>query len=278
MTSTQISFQDARLDQTTAGALDAWISIGPDALSLLAVDDRAVVHAAVYLPVHSEDMRSPASVAGLVQSNFLFSLSYRRRLGCLFNTAFTLVPTRLFQSDAPEAYFQLLTPDSGASMGYENLVHYAATAVYGFSEQEIAIWKLMGLAHQPVHAMSVLLHLAYPLCATTPKAVVMHVRGTTAQFAFLTAGRLLYGHAEDFYTQEDLVYHLRMLYAEFDFPADQAPLFVSGAIQPALAALLTTYLGRVQHTPVEAAFRFPTLQTPIPAAHFVEAMAMGQYI
>jgi hypothetical protein len=278
MTFRQISFQDARLDQVTAGKLDAWISIGPDALSLLAVDDRSVVHAAVYLPLHSEDMRSPASLASLVQSNFLFSLSYRRRLGCLFNAAFTLVPTRLFQPDAQEAYFQLLMPDPGSTMGYENLVQYAAIAVYGFSEQEIAIWKLMGLEHQPVHAMSAFLHLAYTYCSNDPKAVMLHVRRTTAQFAFVARGRLLYGHSEDFQSNEDLVYHLRMLFDEFEFPADHTPLFVSGTIQQPLTALLTTYLGRVQPTPVDQALRFPALQTPIPASLYLEAVAMGQYI
>lgn len=271
----QISFQDARLDQVTAGSMDAWVSIGPDALSLLVTDGTGAVQGAVYIPVQPGDVGSVGAMASLVQSNFLFSLRYKRRRGCLFSEACTLVPSRLFQPDAAAAYFRLLTPDPGTSFGHASIDEYAATAVYGFSEADLAIWNLMDLEQEPRHAMTVFLRIAWAYCAGFPQAAMVHVRGTSAQFAFMAGRRLLYAHTERFQTNEDLVYHIRMLFTELKFPADRAPLFVSGTLHEPLTALLTTYLGNVQPTPVHQVFRFPALQTPIPASLFMEAMAMA---
>ncbi len=270
-------FQDENLNAEKAMRGTLKIIVGYDGISIMALSAENEVLGLEAIQISNERANSPyfdtrfrEILAGIKLLNYKFS-AVRAALSV---PSVTLVPDRLFSSQAPEKYFRLLHPANNTTMVFDqekitalncHLVWGATTAFKGFVDQ-----------YQPRHLAASLINHYLELIPEGAHAVFLNIRNCNAQITVFHEQNLLFYNAFEFTKPTDLLYFVMLAFDQFKLNPEVVSLHVSGALLTESEGykILNRYIERIVFITPKSLPKLPKVAHALPVHFWFDVLSL----
>ncbi|MFN4081645.1 MAG: DUF3822 family protein [Saprospiraceae bacterium] len=262
------------LHAETANAHTLCAVIGPESVLIWAIDAQRGIHAAYADDFEAQDDNLRRSLALCP----LLSLPFARRKLAFAHPTLTLVPRRLYRSEAQAQYFKLLLPEG-------DYVYHARPV----PEQEA--YLLWAGAPAFEHIVSLYFdetpatHIASPLIRTLSgyardraHTVAAHFRSRQATLAVFERENLLFYNSFFFNEPADALYFILLAYDQFKLDPEVQGLTLSGGItaDSAIWRQLARYIRQIRFVTLPEGYILPDALRSWPPHLFYELSALNE--
>ncbi len=269
-------FQDENLNAEKAMRGTLKIIVGYDGISIMALSAENEILGLEAIQISNDRFNSPyfdvrfrEILAGIKLLHYKFS----DVKAALSVPLVTLVPDRLFSSQAPEKYFRLLHP-ANTTMVFDqekitalncHLVWGATNAFKDFVDQ-----------YHPRHLAASLINNYLELISGAPHAVFLNIRNSNAQISVFHEQNLLFYNAFEFTKPTDLLYFVMLAFDQFKLNPEVVSLHVSGALLTESEGykILNRYIERIVFMTPKSPPKLPKVAHALPVHFWFDVLSL----
>ncbi|MEM6966624.1 MAG: DUF3822 family protein [Bacteroidota bacterium] len=218
-----------------SSSYDLSILVGMDRFSYVIVNgDKQLLALKSYLLNADLDTSQPLQPA--LQAIFLedkkLKLSYRNTYVGVVNSQSTFVPNRFFQAADASVYLKnQCTTSEEHQIFIDELQAVDAKNVYTFDREVFYLVKgFLPSARFFHNTTSLLQGFMKNQNGNNEKNVYVNVKGDHLQIALLEGKNLIFFNAYSYQTEHDFIYHVMLIYDQFNLSPENTPIYVSGQL------------------------------------------------
>lgn len=173
------------------------------------------------------------NVRSIYQSDFLLSLLYRKVKILFDSSAFTLIPSRLYNEKEKESYFeQLVSVTENSTFLADELKDIKAHLLYPIDQNLYSASKVQFPTAKIGHAVSELISGCKSLITSQGDfSTFVNVQDKRMQICVFEREKLLFVNSFPFETSKDALYYLLLIFDQFKLKPELSPIFLSGQIR-----------------------------------------------
>lgn len=208
----------------------------------------------------------------------ILKLSFEKTTVGLFNNQSTLVPNKFYQKEATNTY--LRNQISSLAKQYifvDDLKNIDAKNVYAYNEEIYFLIKgYLPHAHF-CHSGTATLQGFLSLSQKNTKKIYVNVKENFLQIALLEGKELVFYNAFPFEDDQTFIYHIMLIYNQFNLPTESVPTFLSGQIttESKLYRILYRYVNHVEFSALPFAIHFGKKYHDTPTHFYFDLFSLG---
>ncbi|MBP7272764.1 MAG: DUF3822 family protein [Saprospiraceae bacterium] len=185
-----------------------------------------------------------------VKADSLLKYTYQKVHICVQSPKFTLVPQLLYNSDNRATYLNHLTQiDHQYAIFADAVPQHECQNIYATDIGLLDAQNVFFPNSKIYHHITVLLAANTLLETADSEKVIINVRGQTQQLFAYRQGQLLFCNHFAFFSTNDFIYNVLLLFDRFNFNTEKTPIYITGQLhtQTDIFKLLSYYIVHV-HT------------------------------
>ncbi len=196
----------------------------------------------------------------------------------LINNKSTLVPDKLYQADDTRVYLKNQVESLDNHQVFVDRVdEVAAKNIYAF-DQEIFFLVKESLPNADFfHAStSVLRGILSNQNGDITKKIFINVKGDHLQIALVAGKELIFSNSFSFKNDKDFIYHVMLVFKQFDLNEEKTPVFLSGQItdESKLYRIIYRYINQIQFSEAPTAVNFGKNSKGIPPHFYFDLFSL----
>ena len=279
ITNTDIHIIEDDFVKENSSTYNLSILIGMDRFSYAIIDGQNLLTLKSYKL--SSDLKSEKELHTALQDIFIedkiLKLPFGKTTVGLTNNQSTLVPNNFFQKEATNTYLRnQISSLAKQQVFIDDIKNVKAKNVYAYNQEIYFLVKgYLPNAHF-CHSSTATLQGFLSLSQNTKK-IYVNVKGDHLQIAFLDGKELVFYNAFSFEDEQNFIYHIVLIYNQFNLSTESVPTVLSGQITQDSKSyrILYRYINHIEFSDAPFSIRFGKKYQDIPTHFYFDLFSLG---